>query len=178
MVWSHKTGAEIEIHVNHASAMAVANANRYRGVQQPVKVVHHAPKQMNGRREIIEPVQFEDAKLAHWSRPPAQIRTRLDIPYAIQKKLKYLIKGSHQGLRLFTQFDLNYIIKSAASIHPDATVESVSKALGQRNDRVSKAIGALSWLDEYGMVLPQGNIKLYESKNDELIIEDVYNMQR
>ena len=62
MVWSHKTAPEIEIHASKASAAAVLDSNRSRVVRNPVRVAHHAPQEMGGRRQNTGRVKNEEHK--------------------------------------------------------------------------------------------------------------------
>lgn len=177
MVWSHKTAPEIEIHASKASAAAVLDSNRSRVVRNPVRVAHHAPQEMGGRRQNTGRVKDESAKIEERLRPAARSsagfkQRRVEIPEALKQHVMPIQKGDSRGLRSFTSFTKNDVNLVMSALPSTGSIDELCSLLNLRSTKTKKPLGILSWLSAYGHADPPQKLQLYSEGGSLVIHKD------
>jgi hypothetical protein len=166
MVWSHKTAPEIEIHASKASAAAVLDSNRVRVVRNPVRVVHHAPQEMGGRRQNtgkVEPeVRISNCRPTHQRVSGPDQQRSITIPAPLRQHVQDMVKGNPEKMRTYTKFTVDEVNRVMAVLPHTSSLDDLSRALGQRFGKNNKATGILSWLSVFGHTKPPTNVTVWQ----------------
>lgn len=164
MVWSHKTAPEIEIHASKASAAAVLDSNRSRVVRNPVRVAHHAPQEMGGRRQNTGRVKDEEHKcLARPAKERKALKQRsVEIPKGLAPHVQPMIKADSAKLRTFTRFTSEEVKTVIAALPHTASMDELCCELGLRAGKHKKPTGILSWLSAFGHAEPPKVVTVWE----------------
>lgn len=166
MVWSHKTAPEIEIHASKASAAAVSESSRTRVVRNPVRVAHHAPQEMGGRRQNTGRVEPDTDRPSYkprhrQDRKPINQRA-VSIPATLRQHVQSMVKGDTAKLRTFTKFTADEVGQVVTVLPHTSSLDDLSRALGQRAGKINKATGILSWLSAFGHAEPPTSITVWQ----------------
>lgn len=177
MVWSHKTAPEIEIHASKKSAGVLLGSSRNCNIKEPVKVVHHAPSEMGGRRDNKASLKGSEPKLVKGfarKRSSKLSDYQIKLPSSLNKVVLPIEKLDISGCKTYTKIKVKDLQYLAQNLDQAKDLDAVCSLLKLRKGKTKKPIALLSWLAQYGKKLPKEDVTVYKrSQNaDHLIIED------
>jgi len=174
MVWSHKTAPEIEIHASKASAAVVLDSNRSRVVRNPVRVAHHAPQEMGGRRQNTGRIGSDTDRSSYKSlrhRDHKSVNQRkVSIPVVLQQHVQHMVKGDTSKMRTFTKFTADEVNRVISVLPHTSSLDDLSRELGQRSSKSNKATAILSWLSAFGHAEPPASTTVWQD-DDRLVLK-------
>lgn len=172
MVWSHKTAPEIEIHASKSSASAVLDSDRTHVVTNPVRVAHHAPQEMGGRRQNTGRVKGDQrlrSLKAPKNKPTPSLSRKHKVPVVLRSHVRPVETGDTCGMKTFTKFTSKDVEMCIAALPHTSSIKDLTTAMGLRAGKTKKAVGIISWLSEFGHSKPPAETTVWED-GDSLVL--------